>query len=86
MQYFKTTGNEAIAWKKMGTDLLIDASWVDLLRKDGNDLRHGAAKDVEGDHRKKLLFHAWRVVDRFALYLANQERPLNQNQYPKLTI
>ncbi|MCL5037226.1 MAG: hypothetical protein M1269_08945 [Chloroflexi bacterium] len=79
-----TNGNDKkSSWERMRNALRIDKSWIDKLKVYGDPQRHGELKPISGEDRILLMEHAWKVVDRFLIYL-KRDSPLPVNEFPLL--
>lgn len=66
-----TTGSDKreASWEALRTALAIDRSWLDTLKVESTGGRHGEPRSLTGTERTFLIERAWRVVDRYAVYL-----------------
>lgn len=73
------------SWKRLREALKIDREWIDEIGKYALPQRHGEEKFISGEEREKIMQHAWKVVDRFCIYLDKGSRSLDEKEYPILT-
>lgn len=68
------------SWNRLRDALRINRDWIDALTKhyEANNQRHGKSPYMLGESRVSAMLHAWKVVDRFCMYLDNGSKPLAQ--------
>jgi len=80
MQHFaaedETAGDRKPAWERMRSALRIDESWIAPLKHPADRQRHGRAAFMSGTDRVSAMKRAWKVIDRFCLYLNGGSAPL----------
>lgn len=61
------------SWERLRSSLRINKSWIDALPKyyEANNQRHGKTPYMAGENRVSAMQLAWKVVDRFCIYLDN---------------
>lgn len=82
MQHFRDGGSEkkTDAWEQMRAALRVHKSWIDRVKPAADVQRHGEfVFEVSAPGRREALFTAWRVVDRFALFLLKGMKPLGED-------
>jgi hypothetical protein len=82
MQYFFASGerDRSRAWEEMRRVLRIDRSWLKSLEAQSTFTRHGNPQPLTGESRSELIVTAWRVIDRFVVFLAlGAENPLPES-------
>ena len=87
MQGFKEPqgeGDEKKAWELMRTVLQVDERSLRGLAEDAKAHRHGFHPTVTGSQRLSAMQFAWRIVDRFVLFIAQGINPLSRTEIPPL--
>lgn len=72
------------SWKRLKEELLIDESWIKVLTPFSDEQRHGGIVPMSGEDRVSAMQHAWKVVDRFCIYLHRGSMPLSKNEFDLL--
>lgn len=57
------------SWVLLRKALRIDKSWIDALTPFAEEQRHGGTPYMSGEARVSAMKRAWKVVDRFCVYL-----------------
>lgn len=75
-QYFYEPQNgkkDKPSWERLRSSLRVDKSWIDALTEfhEANNQRHGKTPYMSGEKRVSAMQYAWKVVDRFCIYLDN---------------
>lgn len=84
-QHFKSSSNsDAQSWERLRQSLHVDRSWIDVITPIAEALRHGENTSMTGAQRLKVMQHAWKIVDRFYVYLHGQEQRLSDAHFPIL--
>jgi hypothetical protein len=78
MQHFRKTEdkNRQLAWDRLRDSLRIERTWIEPVQKFAEIHRHGTLTMLTGAERLDITRRAWLVVDRFCVYLRNEQRPL----------
>ena len=81
----KTDDGEArkMSWENLNEKLQTQQSFTLPLQKFALPQRHGSPKYMSDDDRKDLLLRAYRLVDRYLIYL--KDGPLSKEKFEKLT-
>lgn len=85
MQFFNKGGQRKKAWEELSKNLNISKSWIDYVRDFALEPRHGKPKLVNGADRVEIMKHTWKIVDRFIVYLKNDQKPLDKATHPELS-
>lgn len=72
------------SWKRLRESLNIDESWIRVLTCFSDEQRHGNTIYMSGAERLSALQHAWKVVDRFCVYLHQGSIPLSKEEFDLL--
>lgn len=84
-QNFKKEENDdAKSWVNLRKSLLIDRSWIDKVKKFADPVRHGDATYISGEDRILVMQHAWKVIDRFCLYVHKDFNDLSNSEFDLL--
>lgn len=85
MQGFKesqgTGKDEDKAWGLLRSALQVDETPLIDLAKKASTHRHGYHLTITGYQRVFAMMFAWRIVDRFALYIAGGFQPLSESAF-----
>jgi len=87
-QYFwqeKDGENKKPSWERLRNELRIDKSWIDALKPFADKQRHGSTDFMSAQDRTSAMQHAWKVVDRFCVYLYRGSVTLPENEFELLT-
>ena len=68
-----------ISWIRMGHALRIDETWSKDLAKVSTLQRHGIGQYMSGQEREAAMQRAWKVVDRFMVYVQGGLVPLTED-------
>ncbi len=87
-KYFLTEGesNNAEGFRRMELDLNFKRSYIRLLDTFGGDQRHGETPYMSGADRENCMKTAWQIVDRFCVYLKNNDTQLDETVHPLLDV
>jgi len=69
------------SWERLRNALRIDRSWMDYLVKFATPQRHGEMPYMSGEDRLKAMQHAWKVVDRFCVYVRRGFQELPESEF-----
>lgn len=88
MQFFndgdpKNTEDRKRAWGLLNNNLRTSKQWIDYVSSFALNVRHGTITPLTSDQRVEVMKHAWKIIDRFILYLTNGRKPLDTT-YPIL--
>ena len=84
-QNFKKEDNDdAKSWENLRKSLLIDRNWIDQVKKFADPVRHGDTTYISGEDRILVMQHAWKVIDRFCLYVHRDFNDLSENEFDLL--
>lgn len=81
----KSKQEDKQAWGKLRNALNLHRSWIDVFNQDAGKQRHGGTVFMSGEVRISLMEHAWKVVDRFCVYLHRGSMVLPEDEFPLLT-
>jgi hypothetical protein len=85
MQSFKQPEEDSrTAWQRMREHLRISESYLRSMTFFSTANRHGALTAISGSERESLVIKARSVIHRFASYLENASKPLDDTSFPKL--
>jgi hypothetical protein len=87
VQYFRKEedgDDKGPGWERMRKSLRIDRSWINHLKGTADLQRHGLTPYTSGENRSTAMKHAWKVVDRFCLFIQGGSVPLREEEYPLL--
>lgn len=73
-----------LSWERLRNALRIDRSWLDKLTEFAEPQRHGGTPYMSGKDRVSTMQHAWKVIDRFCVYVYGGFKPLSKNDYDML--
>lgn len=76
--------DDAKSWESLRKSLLIDRSWIDKIKKFADTARHGDTPYISGKDRILIMQHAWKVIDRFCLYVYRDFNDLSNNEFDLL--
>jgi hypothetical protein len=76
--------NPKQSWERLRESLNIDESWIRVLTCFSDEQRHGNTIYMSGAQRLSALQHAWKVVDRFCVYLHQGSIPLSKEEFDLL--
>lgn len=69
--------DEKKSWERLNNNLRIKKTYLEEVRKFALPQRHGRMPEMTGTQRVELMKTAWSVVDRYALYLQGDKKPLS---------
>ena len=73
------------SWKSLRNELRIDRSWIEEYTKKSADAqRHGSTPYMSGEDRVLAMKHAWKVIDRFCVYVYGGFKSLSKNDFDML--
>lgn len=72
------------SWERLRRTLCIDKSWIDALKPFADDQRHGRLPYMSAEDRVSAMQHAWKVVDRFCVYLHRGSSQLPEGEFDQL--
>lgn len=75
---------EKSSWDRLNSSLRIEKSYSDELRKFALPQRHGNPIPMTGEERVRAMKYIWLVVDRYAMFLKEGNKPL-PDEFPVLT-
>lgn len=73
-----------LSWKRLRNALRIDRSWLKELEKFALPQRHGVTPYMSGRDRVSTMQHAWKVIDRFCVYVHGGFIPLSGSEFDRL--
>jgi hypothetical protein len=87
-QYFVEQGysGDKASWDRLRDVLRVDKAWIMEIKKHSDAPRHGKIADVSGNDRVSMMKLAWKVVDRFSVYVHTGYKPLPEKDYPMLQL
>lgn len=65
------------SWIAMGNALRIDRGYYAILKDNADITRHGGLKDVSGTDIKTMLEKAWKIIDRYLLFIDGSKKDLD---------
>jgi len=85
-QHFREAkdSNKNQSWKRLRQNLRIDRSWIKPLENCSKEQRHGSSPYMSGENRIRLMKHAWKVIDRFCVYINRNSQPLSDSEFDVL--
>jgi len=83
MQGFKEPQGDAekVAWEPMRTALQVDEKTLKRLADSAKAHRHGFHPTITGSQRVSAMQFAWRIVDRFVLFIERGFKPLLATEF-----
>lgn len=73
------------AWESMRNNLNISESWIkEKFEKLSIPSRHAKRVSLTGKMRENMMNDAWKVVDRFIVFLKNDQHNLDKNKFLEL--
>lgn len=75
---------EAASWKRMEKALNYKRSFIRPLDTFGGDQRHGKDIYMSAENREDCMEKAWKIVDRFCIYIKNGEKNLEEKDHMEL--
>jgi hypothetical protein len=82
--FFTRDDEPRISWEKMNNELRIDSKWLTDLTAAAIANRHGETHDISAEMREIFFRNAWRIIDRFFIYLDQGGKTLDEKKYPFL--
>jgi len=76
--------DDSPSWERLRDALCIDRSWINYLIKFAKPQRHGETPYMSGKDRDSAMQHAWKVVDRFCVYVQRGFQKLPENEFGML--
>ena len=76
--------DEKKSWERLRNALNIDRSWIDKIKEFADAPRHGSFPYISGEDRLLVMQHAWKVMDRFAVYVHRGFNPLPKHEFALL--
>lgn len=73
--------NRAPSWERLRQNLRVDRSWMKPLENFSKEQRHGSSSYMSETDRVLLMQHAWKVVDRFCVYIKGNFQPLPESDF-----
>ena len=64
--------NAKKSWERLRESLDIEQSWIEDIKKFSDLQRHGAAKGMSWEERLDVMKRAWKIVDKFTVYIADK--------------
>ncbi len=83
-QHFKEDkdgDNNSPSWECLRQNLRIERSWIQPLENLSKEQRHGSSPYMSESERVRLMQHAWKVVDRFCVYIRRNFQPLPDSEF-----
>lgn len=82
-QHFKIkeNTNDKLSWEFLKKSLLIDRSWMDVVKKFGDSARHGEISNISGKNRILVMQHTWKIFDRFCVYVYRDFKQLPEDEF-----
>ncbi len=72
------------SWGRLRDMLRVDRSWIEVVKKSADPQRHGGTPYMSGEDRVSAMLHAWKVVDRFCIYVRRGFNPLPEDEFTVL--
>lgn len=72
------------SWERLRKTLCIDKNWIDALKLFADEQRHGRVPYMSEEDRVSAMQHAWKVVDRFCVYLHRGSSQLPEGEFDQL--
>lgn len=86
MQAFKDDADDSRkAWRNLRENLRISEDYLKGMTVFATSNRHGALTPMSSSERESLIIKARSVIHRFATYLRNASKPLDQPRFPELS-
>lgn len=79
--------SKAQSWTLLHTALNISAEFINnepSLTAHSEQARHGETHNINDEDMEKMISKTWKIVDRFCIYLQNNETPIDKNLNPTL--
>ena len=86
-QHFKENNdgaNDKMSWIRLKESLLIDITWIKKIQQFADPVRHGDTLYISEKNRLLVMQHAWKVVDRFCVYVYNNFEPISEDEFSLL--
>lgn len=73
------------SWELVRTNLRVDEACLRYLASFSTPQRHGEIQPMSVNDLNRVTLTAWKIVDRFIIYLSNNEQALSEQQYNLIT-
>lgn len=86
-KYFVQEGdsNDNSSWERLRGTLRIDRSWIDVIKNTADEQRHGYTPEFTYEERVRIMKHAWKIIDRFSIFMMNNQENLSESDFEILT-
>ncbi len=85
MQYFNKYNDEKKAWSELRSKLNISEDYIiSGIKPLADDIRHGKSPFISATVRNCIMLKTWRIIDRFIIYVKNNEIALDRIKCPEL--
>ena len=64
--------NDRKSWERLRKSLGIERDLIEDIKKFSDPQRHGAAKGMSWEERLSVIGSAWKIVDKFTVYIAQK--------------
>lgn len=72
------------SWDRLREALRIDRSWFKEIEEFALPQRHGQMPFMSGERRVSVMRRAWKVIDRFCVYVHREFQRLQENEFELL--
>lgn len=75
----ETDDGERLSWERLNQNLRVDEDYSRALIEFALPQRHGEMPEMTGEQRVAMMKTAWRIVDRYCLFLSENNGPLSED-------